>query len=177
MAKVQKVFACTECGSTYSKWAGQCSACEAWNTIQEEVLVKETPKEAAKKAWRKGGKKEKPRPKKLQQIETGSTQRREMEDGELNRVLGGGLVEGSMILLGGEPGIGKSTLMLQLALSLDAKVLYISGEESEEQIKMRANRLGKTPENCYIMSDTSLTNVLMQAQLRKSLRQRRRIQL
>ncbi len=165
MAKVQKIFACTECGSTYSKWAGQCNACEAWNTIQEEVLVKETPKEAAKQAWRKGSKKEKPRPKKLQQISTGATQRREMQDGELNRVLGGGLVEGSMILLGGEPGIGKSTLMLQLALSVDGKVLYISGEESEEQIKMRANRLGKTPEHCYIMSDTSLTNILMQAQL------------
>lgn len=165
MAKVQKVFVCTECGSTYSKWAGQCSACEAWNTIQEEVLIKETPKEVAKKAWRKGTKKEKPRPKKLKQITTGSTQRRKTQDGELNRVLGGGLVEGSMILLGGEPGIGKSTLMLQLALSLDAKVLYISGEESEEQIKMRANRLGKTPEECYIMSDTSLTNVLMQAQV------------
>ncbi|BDS15063.1 DNA repair protein RadA [Aureispira anguillae] len=165
MAKVQKVFACTSCGTTYSKWAGQCSACEEWNTIQEEIVVKESPKQEAKKMWRKGTKKEKPRPKKLAQIETGTTQRRATHDGELNRVLGGGIVEGSMVLLGGEPGIGKSTLMLQLALSLDAKVLYISGEESEEQIKMRANRLGKTPEHCYIMSDTSLANVLMQAQL------------
>lgn len=165
MAKVQKVFACTSCGTTFSKWAGQCSACEEWNTIQEEVIVKETPKQAAKKVWRKGQKKETPRPKKLQQIETGRTERRSSQDGELNRVLGGGIVDGSLVLIGGEPGIGKSTLMLQLALSLDAKVLYISGEESEEQIKMRANRLGKMPEHCYIMSDTSLSNVLMQAQL------------
>lgn len=165
MAKVQKVFACTACGATYSKWAGQCTACDEWNTIQEEIIVKETPKEEAKKLWRKGTKKEKPRPKKLVQIKTGTTQRRPTHDGELNRVLGGGIVEGSMVLLGGEPGIGKSTLMLQLALSLEAKILYISGEESEEQIKMRANRLGKTPEDCYIMSDTSLSNVLMQAQL------------
>jgi DNA repair protein RadA/Sms len=165
MAKVQKVFACTSCGTTYSKWTGQCNACEEWNTIQEEIIVKETVKQEAKNIWRKGTKKEKPRPKKLAQIETGKTQRRETHDGELNRVLGGGIVEGSMVLIGGEPGIGKSTLMLQLALSMVAKVLYISGEESEEQIKMRANRLGKTPENCYIMSDTSLANILMQAQL------------
>lgn len=164
MAKVQKVFACTSCGTTYSKWTGQCNACEEWNTIQEEIVVKETPKQEAKNLWRKGSKKKKPRPKKLAQIETGTTQRKETHDGELNRVLGGGIVDGSMVLIGGEPGIGKSTLMLQLALSIEAKVLYISGEESEEQIKMRANRLGKTPDDCYIMSDTSLTNILTQAQ-------------
>ncbi|MBL4648688.1 MAG: DNA repair protein RadA [Aureispira sp.] len=164
MAKVQKVFACTSCGTTYSKWTGQCNACEEWNTIQEEIVVKETPKQEAKNLWRKGNKKKKPRPKKLAQIETGTTQRKKTHDGELNRVLGGGIVDGSMVLIGGEPGIGKSTLMLQLALSIETKVLYISGEESEEQIKMRANRLGKTPDNCYIMSDTSLTNILTQAQ-------------
>lgn len=164
MAKVQKVFACVECGTTYSKWAGQCSSCGEWNTIQEEVVVKETPKEAAKKLWRKGGKKENPKPKKLASIQSGTTERRDVRDGELNRVLGGGLVGGSMILLGGEPGIGKSTLMLQVALTINAKVLYVSGEESEEQIKMRADRLGKTPDNCYIMSDTSLSNILVQAQ-------------
>lgn len=164
MAKVQKVFACVECGTTYSKWAGQCSSCGEWNTIQEEVVVKETPKEAAKKLWRKGSKKEKPKPKKLANIQSGTTERRDVRDGELNRVLGGGLVGGSMILLGGEPGIGKSTLMLQVALTINAKVLYVSGEESEEQIKMRADRLGKTPDDCYIMSDTSLSNILVQAQ-------------
>lgn len=164
MAKVQKIFACVECGSTYSKWAGQCSSCGEWNSIQEEVIVKESAKEEAKKAWRKGNKKEKPKPKELRTIESGTTERRDMHDGELNRVLGGGLVNGSMILIGGEPGIGKSTLMLQVALSMGAKVLYISGEESEEQIKMRADRLGKTPEQCYILSDTSLTNILTHAQ-------------
>lgn len=164
MAKVQKVFACTDCGATYSKWAGQCSSCGEWNTIQEEVIVKESPKQEAKKLWRKGGKKENPKPKKLASIQSGTTERRDVRDGELNRVLGGGLVGGSMILLGGEPGIGKSTLMLQVALLIGAKVLYVSGEESEEQIKMRADRLGQTPEDCYIMSDTSLSNILVQAQ-------------
>jgi DNA repair protein RadA/Sms len=165
MAKVQKVFACTSCGSTFSKWAGQCNACEEWNTIQEEIIVKESAKQEAKKIWRKGMKKETPRPKKLAKVETGTTQRRKTHDGELNRVLGGGIVEGSMVLIGGEPGVGKSTLMLQLALSLQAKILYVSGEESEEQIKMRATRLGKSLSDCYVMADTSLSNVLMQAQL------------
>ncbi len=164
MAKVQKIFACTACGATYSKWAGQCSSCGEWNTIQEEVIVKESAKESAKKLWRKGSKKEKPKPKKLKTIQSGTTERRDVRDGELNRVLGGGLVNGSMILLGGEPGIGKSTLMLQVALLIHAKVLYVSGEESEEQIKMRADRLGQTPEDCYIMADTSLSNILVQAQ-------------
>lgn len=165
MAKVQKVFACTSCGATYSKWSGQCPSCEEWNTIQEEIVFKETAAEEAKTLWRQGTKKETPRPKKLAQIEIGTTQRRSTEDEELNRVLGGGIVSGSMVLIGGEPGIGKSTLMLQLALSLKAKILYVSGEESEEQIKMRAERIGKNISDCYIMSDTSLSNVLMQANL------------
>lgn len=165
MAKVQKIFACTSCGATYQKWAGQCSACKEWNTIQEEVIVKETAKQEQKNVWRKGTKKDKPRPRKLSKIETGNTQRRATHDEELNRVLGGGIVGGSIVLIGGEPGIGKSTLMLQQALSLPVKVMYVSGEESEEQIKMRADRLGKSLSDCYIMSDTSLANVLMQAQL------------
>jgi DNA repair protein RadA/Sms len=165
MAKVQKIFACTSCGTTYQKWAGQCSACKEWNTIQEEVIVKESPKQEQKKIWRKGTKKDKPHPRKLSKIETGNTQRRATHDEELNRVLGGGIVGGSIVLIGGEPGIGKSTLMLQQALSLPVKVMYVSGEESEEQIKMRADRLGKSLSDCYIMSDTSLANILMQAQL------------
>lgn len=163
MAKVQKVFACTVCGTTYSKWAGQCSACKEWNCIQEEILVKASPKEAAKSAWKKGKKREKPRPKKLDTIRTGTTMRRQTHDSEFNRVLGGGIVDGSMVLIGGEPGIGKSTLMLQLSLELNAKVLYVSGEESEEQIKMRADRLGGNLSDCYIMADTSLENLLSQA--------------
>jgi len=165
MAKVKKIFACTSCGATFQKWMGQCSACLEWNTVQEEVLVKETPKEKQKNIWRKGKKKEKPRPKKLDKIETGITQRRLASDEELNRVLGGGIVSGSIVLIGGEPGIGKSTLMLQQALSMNAKVMYVSGEESEEQIKMRADRLNKNPSDAYIMADTNLANILMQAQL------------
>ncbi|MCP4438266.1 MAG: DNA repair protein RadA [Aureispira sp.] len=167
MAKVQKIFACTSCGASSPRWEGKCSSCGEWNTLQEEVIMKETPKEKQKKMWKGAGRKvkEKAKPKHITKIETGNTQRRETHDKELNRVLGGGIVSGSIVLIGGEPGIGKSTLMLQLALSLDAKILYISGEESEEQIKMRADRLGTRTSDCYIMSETNLTNSLMQAQI------------
>lgn len=167
MAKVQKIFACTSCGASSPRWEGKCSACGEWNTLQEEIIMKETPKEKEKKMWKGSGRKtkEKPKPKHITKIETGKTQRRETHDKELNRVLGGGIVSGSIVLIGGEPGIGKSTLMLQLALSLEAKILYISGEESEEQIKMRADRLGKLTSDCYIMAETNLSNSLMQAQI------------
>lgn len=167
MAKVQKIFACTSCGSQSPRWEGKCSACGEWNTLQEEIIMKESPKEKEKKMWQGTGRqvKEKPKPKHITKIETGKTQRRETHDKELNRVLGGGIVSGSIVLIGGEPGIGKSTLMLQLALSLEAKILYISGEESEEQIKMRADRLGKLTSDCYIMAETNLANSLMQAQI------------
>jgi DNA repair protein RadA/Sms len=167
MAKTHKTWFCTSCGVESPKWEGKCSSCGEWNTLQEEVVVKSTPKEEAKKVWtqKKGKKGEHVRPININEVQSGNTQRHSTGDGELDRVLGAGLVTGSIILIGGEPGIGKSTLMLQLALAYKGKVLYASGEESEEQIKMRADRLGKTLSECYLMAETNLNNILMQASI------------
>lgn len=166
-SKLKKIYACTACGSTWPKWEGKCRACGEWNTIQEEVVAHETPKEALKNAWRKadGGKHEAPKPIPLNEVESRTVERLDTLNGELNRVLGGGIVPGSLVLLGGEPGIGKSTLLLQIALSVPAKVLYVSGEESEEQIKMRADRIttGGNSE-CLILTETNISNVLAHAQ-------------
>lgn len=165
MAKVKKIFACTECGATSPKWMGQCPACNSWNTYQEEVIFKETPKEAAKSNWKqKSISRNGPRPVPLPEIESGHTQRLVTPDNELNRVLGGGIVSGSLVLIGGQPGIGKSTLLLQAAIQVDAKVLYVSGEESEEQIKMRAVRLDGNPENCYILTETNVSKITSHAE-------------
>ena len=164
MAKVQKVFCCTHCGYISPKWEGKCSSCGKWNTLQEEIITKATTQIEKKQEWKRATRKgrEKARPKSLAEIRTGSTQRRPTSDEEFNRVLGGGIVSGSIVLIGGEPGIGKSTLMLQLALSLDKmKVLYVSGEESEEQIKMRTTRLPSAASDCYIFAETNLANVLV----------------
>jgi len=165
VAKVKKVFACTECGATYSKWNGKCTACESWNTLQEEVIFKETPKEAAKSGWKKSSvSKAGPRPVPLPNIKPGNKQRLVTPDEELNRVLGGGIVSGSLVLIGGQPGIGKSTLMLQAAIQVPVKVLYVSGEESEEQIKMRAIRLDGNPDSCYILTETNVTKITAHAE-------------
>ena len=166
MAKVKKIFACTTCGATSPKWMGKCNSCGEWNTYVEEVIVK-TPElaTAKKQVWKKAStKKQAPKPIPLQEVVAGNTQRYPTQDKELNRVLGGGIVSGSLVLIGGQPGIGKSTLMLQLALSLNIKVLYVSGEESEEQIKMRADRIGNRNANCYILTETNVTKILNHAQ-------------
>ena len=168
MAKGQKVFCCTHCGYISPKWEGKCSSCGKWNTLQEEIITKATTQIEKKQEWKRATRKgrEKARPKSLAEIRTGSTQRRPTSDEEFNRVLGGGIVSGSIVLIGGEPGIGKSTLMLQLALSLDKmKVLYVSGEESEEQIKMRTTRLPSAASDCYIFAETNLANVLVQTEI------------
>ena len=165
MAKVRKIFVCTSCGATSPKWVGKCTACDEWNTYQEEVLMKETQQEEKKKAWRSvsnGTALTVPVP--LPDIKAGTTHRLVTPNGELNRVLGGGIVPGSIVLIGGQPGIGKSTLMLQIALELPVKVLYVSGEESEEQIKMRADRIGIARENCYIFTQTNVSKILTEAQ-------------
>ncbi len=165
MAKVKKIFVCTNCGATSPKWVGKCTACEEWNTYQEEVLMKETKQEEKKKAWRSvsnGTALSVPVP--LPDIKAGTTHRLVTPNLELNRVLGGGIVPGSIVLIGGQPGIGKSTLMLQIALELPVKVLYVSGEESEEQIKMRADRIGIARENCFIFTQTNVSKILTQAQ-------------
>ena len=161
-AKVSKSFFCSSCGAQSPKWEGKCSSCGEWNTLQEEVVQHD--RQEQKQVWKKEGKKrEKPRPTLLGNIKSTNNERRDTFDKELNRVLGGGIVAGSIVLVGGEPGIGKSTLMLQLALAIKGKVLYVSGEESEEQLKMRADRLPAVRSECFIYAETNLTQILTQA--------------
>jgi len=144
---------------------GKCTSCGEWNTYHEEVIAKETKQEQKAKSWRSESPKilSGPKPVALPEIKAGNTQRLVTPDEELNRVLGGGIVSGSIVLIGGQPGIGKSTLMLQLALGVKAKVLYVSGEESEEQIKMRADRLGGGAADCYILTETNTDKILSHA--------------
>lgn len=160
--KVKSSFFCSNCGAESPKWIGKCPSCNEWNTYTEEIIEKKTQQEEKDKVW-KSSKKEKAVPKKLDEVGTLSTQRIDTCDAELNRVLGGGLVYGSIILVGGQPGIGKSTLLLQLALKQKMKVLYVSGEESEEQIKMRADRIGNNNNDCFIYTDVNVNNILREA--------------
>jgi DNA repair protein RadA/Sms len=161
MAKTRTAFFCQKCGYNSPKWMGKCPSCNEWNTLVEEVLARE---DKNTRNWRSEDKpKTIQKPKLIADIEYQDQQRMITKDAELNRVLGGGIVAGSMILIGGEPGIGKSTLMLQIAVSLaDCKVLYVSGEESEQQIKMRAERLGYQSNQCYILAETSTQNIFQQ---------------
>ncbi|MCT8339639.1 DNA repair protein RadA [Flavobacteriaceae bacterium TK19130] len=156
MAKTKTTFFCQNCGSQYAKWQGKCTSCGEWNTIVEEVVQK-----ADKKDWKSPStsKKRAAKPQKVSEISTSPQARMDTKDNELNRVLGGGLVPGSLTLLGGEPGIGKSTLMLQVALQLPYKTLYVSGEESAQQIKMRAERIQPVSENCFILTETKTQNI------------------
>jgi len=153
MAKIKTTFACQQCGSTYAKWQGKCNTCLEWNTIVEEVIEKPTKGEID---WRQIDKQGQAKPTRLKDVQVGETYRMDTLDSELNRVLGGGITPGSLVLMGGEPGIGKSTLLLQVAIQLkERKVLYISGEESEKQIQQRALRLGNTNDECYILTETA----------------------
>jgi DNA repair protein RadA/Sms len=159
MAKVKTTFFCQNCGTSFAKWQGQCTACKEWNTIAEEVIQK-----AEKVSWKVSETKSKrvSKSQKIKDISTTSEARLNTKNNELNRVLGGGIVPGSLTLLGGEPGIGKSTLMLQIALQLPYKTLYVSGEESAQQIKMRAERIHPDSENCYILTETKTQNIFSQ---------------
>ena len=159
MAKVKTTFFCQNCGTSFAKWQGQCTACKEWNTIAEEVVQK-----AEKVSWKVSETKSKrvSKSQKVKDISTSSEARLNTKNNELNRVLGGGIVPGSLTLLGGEPGIGKSTLMLQIALQLPYKTLYVSGEESAQQIKMRAERIHPDSENCYILTETKTQNIFSQ---------------
>jgi DNA repair protein RadA/Sms len=158
MAKVQTTFFCRNCGASSAKWVGKCPACNEWNTYVEEVIHKE--KEDYKSTWKKESTGISRKPVLLSHIEKGQEQRIILHDQELNRVLGGGLVPGSVVLIGGEPGIGKSTLLLQVALQFKkSKVLYISGEESDTQIKMRAERIPFANENCFLFTETSTQKI------------------
>lgn len=161
MAKVKRVYVCTSCGTPSPKWQGQCTGCGEWNTLVEEVVVPETKQEQKQKAFQST--KTVIRPVALTEIKTGKLERLVTPNGELNRVLGGGIVPGSVILFGGQPGIGKSTLLLQVSLQLNSKVLYIAGEESEEQIKMRADRLSSVTPNVYILTETNTSKIFQHA--------------
>ncbi|NJM26362.1 MAG: DNA repair protein RadA, partial [Bacteroidia bacterium] len=159
MAKTKSAFFCQNCGNESPKWLGKCPSCGSWNSFVEEVLTTGD----VKNEWRSNGKSERnTRPKTLLDIVAGRELRTITPDEEINRVLGGGIVPGSLVLIGGEPGIGKSTLMLQLGLALKKlKVLYVSGEESEQQIKMRADRLGATSEQFFVLTETNTKNIFL----------------
>lgn len=159
MSKIKTAFFCQSCGTQFAKWQGQCTACKEWNTIVEEVIQKEE-----KAAWKTETSlvKKAAKPLKIKEIDSAEEIRLDTTDGELNRVLGGGLVPGSLTLLGGEPGIGKSTLLLQISLKLPYKTLYVSGEESQKQIKMRAERITPNGDNCYILTETKTQNIFRQ---------------
>jgi len=156
MSKLKTTFFCQNCGTQYSKWQGQCNACKQWNTIAEEIIQKEE-----KTSWKPTTSEVKrvSKPLKIKEIDSTQEVRMDSTDGELNRVLGGGIVPGSLILLGGEPGIGKSTLLLQISLKLPFKTLYVSGEESQKQIKMRAERINPNSDNCLILTETKTQNI------------------
>lgn len=158
MAKVKTSFFCQSCGAQSPKWVGRCPSCGEWNTFVEEVIERESAKSPLFIAGSGN------QPKLLHEVSSENTERIDTFNQELNRVLGGGLVPGSMVLIGGEPGIGKSTLVLQLALDLkQKKILYVSGEESIQQIKIRAQRLQKQNDSCYFLSETSLEQILAQS--------------
>lgn len=162
MSKTKTTFFCQNCGAQSAKWVGKCSSCGEWNTYVEEVVHKESKNDKLHifSANKKG---ESNKPILLQDVGTQDYPRIQVPGKELARVLGGGIVPGSIVLFGGEPGIGKSTLMLQLALRLkNLKVLYVSGEESEQQIRMRADRLGITTESCFILQETNTQNIFLQ---------------
>lgn len=158
MAKTKTVYICNNCGNDSPKWIGKCPVCGEWNTYVEEHITKSSSSKGHDIFDTNNSK-----PLKLREVTSGEDPRINLHDGELNRVLGGGLVPGSLILLGGEPGIGKSTLILQTVLGLsNIKTLYISGEESAKQLKMRADRINSDNESCYILCETNLEQILTQ---------------
>ena len=159
MAKIKKAYFCRNCGFEAPKWLGKCPGCGEWNTFTEEIISRGSSQVPAAV----GGPLPESRPQRVADIRESEHRRIDVGNGEVNRVLGGGMVPGSLILVGGEPGIGKSTLSLQIALAANGlKTLYVSGEESAEQIKMRALRLGIGNEGCLIYAETLLENILAQ---------------
>lgn len=158
MAKGKSVFVCRNCGAESAKWIGRCPSCQEWNTYVEEIVTRAKTTDVLIAG------REASSPVLIGDVEAGAEERMVTGIGELDRLLGGGIVKGSVVLLGGEPGIGKSTLALQLAMKLsERRVLYISGEESEQQIKMRAGRIAGTNTRCFILSETDLGNILTHA--------------
>ncbi len=157
MAKSKSIYICQQCGAQSPKWLGKCPSCGEWNTYVEEILQPET---SSATSWRGDGTTVKNKPIPVSAVNSEMYQRLQTHDAEFNRVLGGGIVTGSVILIGGEPGIGKSTLLLQVALLMkDIPVLYVSGEESPEQIRSRADRLKYQEENCYLLNETNIDDI------------------
>lgn len=157
MAKLKSAYFCQNCGTQYSQWHGQCKNCGEWNTLAEEIIEKKTSKTSSSRS--------KNHIINIIEVETSTEPRIKTPSEELNRVLGGGIVLGSVTLIGGEPGIGKSTLLLQLALKMKKKILYVSGEESASQIKMRADRLTELQNpNCFLYTETALEKIIHEAQ-------------
>jgi DNA repair protein RadA/Sms len=165
MAKTKSVFYCQNCGNQSPKWVGKCPVCGEWNTYAEEVVDRDVEKLKEKRGF-SVKKNEEAHPIPIKEVHELETKRIDAQDTELNRVLGGGIVPGSLVLIGGEPGIGKSTLMLQLALKLKGtKVLYVTGEESDRQIKLRADRIGILNEDCYLLTETNTQQIFKQAEI------------
>jgi DNA repair protein RadA/Sms len=164
MAKLKTTFFCQNCGAQSPKWIGKCASCGEWNTYVEEIVNK--PDDQRSTPFMSTTSQRAPKPLRIDEIEMREEHRIPIFDKELMRVLGGGIVPGSMVLFGGEPGIGKSTLMLQIATGLkNLKVLYVSGEESEQQIRMRAERIGIKNPACFILTETNTQNIFKQIEL------------
>ena len=151
MISKQKIYTCKICGAQYPKWLGQCAKCGSWNSIEEDI-IKKGPKNDLVQS--------KSVVKNISEITSLKNERIKFTDDEFNRVLGGGLVRGSVVLISGEPGIGKSTILLQNSINSPESVLYVSGEESAEQLKLRAERISKNPKNCYVLTETNLEIIL-----------------
>ena len=160
MAKIKKAWFCQSCGSQHAQWLGQCSSCHEWNTLVEEMLDR-GDKEAS---WSSRSPSKGIRARPISDIQPHDVTRQQTFDTELDRVLGGGLVPGSLTLLGGEPGVGKSTLLLKIALTLGSKVLYASGEESAQQIRLRADRLKFSGNGCHVLAEVSTSKILQAAE-------------
>ena len=158
MAKLKKAFFCQNCGAQQAQWQGQCNSCKSWNSLVEEIIEND----AATPKWSRMTNQSFQNPILINEVDTAKDPRIKTNDQELDRVLGGGIVPGAVILLGGEPGIGKSTLLLQLSLNLQIKVLYVSGEESHQQIKLRADRIGLNTDSCYLLSQTDTHKIFDQ---------------
>ena len=156
MAKTKTIYLCQSCGADSSKWLGRCPSCGEWNTLVEQRISKGPVRSSSQE------KRIMVAPQSIEEVRSEQVARIDLRNGEFNRVLGGGIVPGSMILIGGEPGIGKSTLALQVALQIDKKTLYISGEESPQQIKLRADRLGAGTGQCSVLAETSLQVIIDQ---------------
>jgi DNA repair protein RadA/Sms len=167
MSKIKKAFFCTQCGYESAKWTGKCPSCHAWNSFTEEIIQK--PDQRSLYPWRADeGKERIMKSVALDEIDSKAETRLHSPDPELNRVLGGGIVAGSLVLAAGEPGIGKSTLFLQVALQMEqVRTLYVSGEESEQQIKMRADRLNKRHEDFFLLTETSTQVIFQEIEKRK----------